>query len=105
MLTPFLERFNLVDCLHDYRYAVTIHGDDVLAHNNWEISENWLQRYKYASRFGPLFARLTFHIGSLLIHQHSISQINGAGSEENPNCMLGNTRRSNRTQCNASNDY
>lgn len=40
------DRFNLVDCLHDYRYAVTIHGDDVLAHNNWEIGESWLQRYK-----------------------------------------------------------
>lgn len=41
------ERFNLVDCLHEYRYAVTIHGDDVLAHHNWEISETWLQRYKF----------------------------------------------------------
>ncbi|RPD61922.1 hypothetical protein L226DRAFT_487155 [Lentinus tigrinus ALCF2SS1-7] len=41
------ERFNLVDCLHDYRHAVIIHGDDVLAHNNWEISETWLQRYKF----------------------------------------------------------
>ncbi len=36
-----------MDCLHDHRYAVTIHGDDVLAHNNWEIAESWLQRYKY----------------------------------------------------------
>ncbi|KAI0771869.1 hypothetical protein BD413DRAFT_475186 [Trametes elegans] len=41
------DRFNLVDCLHDYRFAVTIHGDDVLAHNNWEIAETWLQRYKF----------------------------------------------------------
>ncbi|OSC99174.1 hypothetical protein PYCCODRAFT_1395633 [Trametes coccinea BRFM310] len=41
------DRFNLVDCLHDYRYAVTIHGDDVLAHQNWEIAESWLQRYKF----------------------------------------------------------
>ncbi|KZT12981.1 uncharacterized protein LAESUDRAFT_754012 [Laetiporus sulphureus 93-53] len=40
-------RFDLVDCLHDYRSAVTIHGDDVLAHTNWEISETWLQRYKF----------------------------------------------------------
>jgi len=40
-------RFDLVDCLHDYRHAVTIHGDDVLAHGNWEISENWLLKYKY----------------------------------------------------------
>ncbi|KAI0676867.1 hypothetical protein C8Q78DRAFT_50817 [Trametes maxima] len=41
------ERFNLVDCLHDYRLAVTIHGDDVLAHVNWEIGESWLSRYKF----------------------------------------------------------
>ena len=41
-------RFDLVDCLHDYRTAITIHGDDVLAHANWEISEQWLSRYKFA---------------------------------------------------------
>ena len=41
-----LGRFDLVDCLHDYRNEVTIHGDDVLAHTNWELSENWLHRYK-----------------------------------------------------------
>ncbi|CCM01690.1 uncharacterized protein FIBRA_03754 [Fibroporia radiculosa] len=40
-------RFDLVDCLHDYRSAVVIHGDDVLAHSNWEISETWLQQYKF----------------------------------------------------------
>ncbi|KAL4241561.1 BZIP domain-containing protein [Abortiporus biennis] len=40
-------RFDLVDCLHDYRRSVTIHGDDVLAHSNWEISETWLQQYKF----------------------------------------------------------
>ncbi|KAH8106214.1 hypothetical protein BXZ70DRAFT_918655 [Cristinia sonorae] len=40
-------RFDLVDCMHEYRTAVTIHGDDVLAHSNWEISEAWLQRYKF----------------------------------------------------------
>ncbi|KAH9077428.1 hypothetical protein EDB83DRAFT_2504602 [Lactarius deliciosus] len=38
-------RFNLVDCLHDFASAVTIHGDDVLAHANWEIGESWLRRY------------------------------------------------------------
>ncbi|KZT72599.1 hypothetical protein DAEQUDRAFT_663954 [Daedalea quercina L-15889] len=40
-------RFDLVDCLHDYHNEVTIHGDDVLAHTNWELSENWLHRYKF----------------------------------------------------------
>ncbi|KAH9007069.1 hypothetical protein EDB86DRAFT_2869818 [Lactarius hatsudake] len=40
-------RFNLVDCLHDFASAVTIHGDDVLAHANWEIGESWLRRYGF----------------------------------------------------------
>lgn len=40
-------QFDLVDCLHDYRHAITIHGDDVLSHQNWEIAESWLKRYKY----------------------------------------------------------
>ncbi|KAI0079651.1 hypothetical protein K474DRAFT_1591584 [Panus rudis PR-1116 ss-1] len=40
-------RFDLVDCLHDYRTAVTIHGDDVLAHSNWEINASWLQKYNF----------------------------------------------------------
>ncbi|KIY72925.1 hypothetical protein CYLTODRAFT_417435 [Cylindrobasidium torrendii FP15055 ss-10] len=40
-------RFDLVDCLLDYRQAVTIHGDDVLAHSNWEINEKWLRKYGF----------------------------------------------------------
>ncbi|KAI0049565.1 hypothetical protein FA95DRAFT_833650 [Auriscalpium vulgare] len=40
-------RFNLVDCLHDYAQGVTLHGDDVLAHTNWEIGETWLRRYGF----------------------------------------------------------
>ncbi|KAF7965995.1 hypothetical protein HWV62_40523 [Athelia sp. TMB] len=40
-------RFDLVDCLYDYRQAITVHGDDVLAHSNWEISEKWLRQYGF----------------------------------------------------------
>ncbi|KAI0315392.1 hypothetical protein OF83DRAFT_357826 [Amylostereum chailletii] len=47
-------RFNLVDCLHDYAMSVTIHGDDVLAHNNWEINETWLKRYGFLIDQGTL---------------------------------------------------
>jgi hypothetical protein len=46
-------RFNLVDCLHDFASAVTIHGDDVLAHANWEIGESWLRRYGFVN-FSPV---------------------------------------------------
>jgi len=41
------DRFDLADCLLDYRSSVTIHGDDVLSHSNWEISEKWLRRYGF----------------------------------------------------------
>ncbi|CAK5275741.1 unnamed protein product [Mycena citricolor] len=46
-LIHILGRFDLVDCLLDYRNAVNIHGDDVLAHSNWEISEKWLRQYHF----------------------------------------------------------
>lgn len=53
MTSLIIGRFNLVDCLHDYRNAITIHGDDVLAHGNWEISEGWF------ARFGCVFLHTT----------------------------------------------
>ncbi|KAF8165155.1 hypothetical protein B0H34DRAFT_793579 [Crassisporium funariophilum] len=43
----FRERYELVDCLMDMRQAVTIHGDDVLAHSNWEIGEKFLRKYGF----------------------------------------------------------
>ncbi|KAI0346738.1 hypothetical protein BDW22DRAFT_1350987 [Trametopsis cervina] len=47
-------RFDLVDCLHDYRHAITIHGDDVLAHGNWEISESWFARFGFLTEKATL---------------------------------------------------
>ena len=41
----FVGRFDLVDALHDYAKSVTLHGDDVLAHGNWEIGEKWIRQY------------------------------------------------------------
>lgn len=41
------ERYDLVECLMDYRAAVIIHGDDVLAHTNWEIGEQFLRKYGF----------------------------------------------------------
>ena len=43
-------RFDLVDALHDYAKNLTLHGDDVLAHNNWEISESWIRQYQCVSQ-------------------------------------------------------
>ncbi|CAE6411387.1 unnamed protein product [Rhizoctonia solani] len=40
-------RFDLADCFADLMRAVAIHGDDVLAHANWEISLNWMKRYHF----------------------------------------------------------
>ncbi|CAE6405424.1 unnamed protein product [Rhizoctonia solani] len=40
-------RFDLAECFADLMRAVIIHGDDVLAHANWEISLNWMKRYHF----------------------------------------------------------
>ncbi|GAB1519027.1 hypothetical protein RhiTH_002092 [Rhizoctonia solani] len=40
-------RFDLAECFADLMRAVIIHGDDVLAHANWEIGLNWLKRYHF----------------------------------------------------------
>lgn len=38
-------RYDLLDCLHEFRLSVKIHGDEILNHANWEITEKWLRRY------------------------------------------------------------
>ncbi|KLO12825.1 hypothetical protein SCHPADRAFT_874908 [Schizopora paradoxa] len=40
-------RFDLVECLHLLVKNITLHGDDVLAHANWEIGETWLRHFGY----------------------------------------------------------
>jgi len=37
-----------VDCLHDYRLAVSVHGDEILNHANWEISVCYSQNPVHA---------------------------------------------------------
>jgi len=41
------DRFDLAECTTAYLWATVIHGEDVLAHTNWEISEDWLRRYNF----------------------------------------------------------
>ncbi|KAF9569489.1 hypothetical protein CPC08DRAFT_813067 [Agrocybe pediades] len=40
-------RLDLVDFMVDHRREVRIHGDDVLAHTNWELGENFIRKYSY----------------------------------------------------------
>jgi hypothetical protein len=47
-------RYDLVECLMDYRTAVAIHGDDVLGHANWEIGEMFLRKYGYGRYLFPI---------------------------------------------------
>jgi len=37
----------LTDCYFDYKKAIKLHGDDVLAHSNWELPEWWLRKYSF----------------------------------------------------------
>lgn len=40
-------QISLADCLFDYKKAINLHGDDVLAQHNWELAEWWLRKYSY----------------------------------------------------------
>jgi len=41
------QRYELAECLMDLRSSVVIHGDDVLAHNNWEVGEKFIRKYSF----------------------------------------------------------
>jgi hypothetical protein len=70
-------RFDLVDCLFDYRTHVTIHGDDVLAHSNWEISETWLRKYgSVQEHMHCVVPALTSDVCRFLIDQPTLSVSN-----------------------------
>jgi hypothetical protein len=52
-------RYDLVDCLHDYRLSVKIHGDEILNHANWEISVGYAENrvhslLKYCAHLGKM---------------------------------------------------
>lgn len=40
-----IDQYDLAKCLTEFLWTVIIHGDDVLAHNNWELGEQWLRTY------------------------------------------------------------
>ena len=69
-------RFNLVDCLHDFASSVTIHGDEVLAHANWEIGETWLRRYGFVD---SSFLFVSCHV-DLITHRPSQPVMLSTGS-------------------------
>lgn len=50
------DKYDLVDLLVEMRWAITIHGDDVLAHQNWELSEAFVRKFRYVSIYS-LFSR------------------------------------------------
>jgi len=41
------DRFDLAECTSTFLWTTIIHGEDVLSHTNWEISEDWLRRYYF----------------------------------------------------------
>jgi len=40
-------RYDLVECLHLASSNLEVHGEDVLAHHNWEFKEPWLRAYGF----------------------------------------------------------
>jgi len=41
------DRFDLAECLTTLLWSTIVHGDDVLAHTNWELGEDWLRTYGF----------------------------------------------------------
>lgn len=41
------DQYDLAKCLTDFIWTTIIHGDDVLAHTNWELGEQWLRTYGF----------------------------------------------------------
>ena len=75
MFVPPQERFDMVDCLYEYRCAVTIHGDDVLSHSNWEISESFLRQFGLAI-LSAMSAAQTNKVCRFLIDQKTLEVTN-----------------------------
>jgi len=44
-LIRFQGKFDLADCVHLLMTTIIIHGDDVLSHSNWEVSEEWFSKF------------------------------------------------------------
>ncbi|KIO34049.1 hypothetical protein M407DRAFT_166757 [Tulasnella calospora MUT 4182] len=41
------ERYSLAEVVHTLFMNCTIHGDDVLAHENWELHKPWLEKFPF----------------------------------------------------------
>ncbi|KAF8313419.1 hypothetical protein DL93DRAFT_2081116 [Clavulina sp. PMI_390] len=48
------DQYDFAKCLTEFLWTVIIHGDDVLAHNNWELGEQWLRTYGFLVDDGVL---------------------------------------------------
>lgn len=44
-----IDQYDLAKCLTEFLWTAIIHGDDVLAHTNWELGEQWLRTYRLVS--------------------------------------------------------
>lgn len=58
------------------RLAVTIHGDDVLAHANWEIGPEWLQTYKCVWHDMNVLLILIWPFVRFLVGEATLNHIN-----------------------------
>jgi hypothetical protein len=40
-----LDKFDMAEALVVFMHSVTVHGEDVLSHTNWEIGEKFLYQF------------------------------------------------------------
>jgi hypothetical protein len=48
------DRYDLSECMIQYINTSIVHGDDVLSHTNWELSEEWVRQYSFLVDEGTL---------------------------------------------------
>jgi len=41
------DRYSLPEVIHSLFLNSTIHGDDVMQHENWELHKPWLEKYPF----------------------------------------------------------
>lgn len=44
-----IDKFDMAEALVVFMHSVTLHGEDILSHTNWEIGERFLYQFPYVS--------------------------------------------------------
>ena len=80
-------RFDLAECLTTLLWSTIVHGDDVLAHTNWELGEDWLRTYGYA--FSPFNFPEAVLQGSSILHSNLLVRLDSLWKRASSHLLTG----------------